>query len=283
MTKKTLQVKEHFYIADLSNQREDIIWREKISSLLTNINNNIIDICYYGVTEMINNAIDHSESADLSIFLTRTAKKIKINIVDSGVGIFNKIRSAYHLHDSIEAFFELSKGKLTTDQVHHTGQGIFFTSRMFERFEIYSENLLYVHTMDENGQWFQQEKKEYLRGTSIFMEIGLDAKHTITEVFDKYTTIDEDDIPQFTRTRVDVHLIRYGSEQLLSRSQAKCVVANLEKYSEIILNFKGITQIGQAFADEIFRVFQKKYPKISIKTINTTKKIDQMIKYSQKV
>ena len=38
--------------------------------------------------------------------------------------------------DKRQALFELSKGKFTTDPSRHSGEGVFFTSRMFDDFEI---------------------------------------------------------------------------------------------------------------------------------------------------
>ena len=51
----------------------------------------------------------------------------------------------------------------------------------------------------------------------------------------------------------------------------------LEKFREIILDFKDVEEIGQAFADEIFRVFQNEHPNINLHPINTNEQIAKMI------
>ena len=85
---------------------------------------------------MLNNVIDHSEAHHVKIQITKTAKHTTIIIADNGVGVFKKIQTAFNLLDERHALFELAKGKLTTDPQSHSGERIFFASKMFERFDI---------------------------------------------------------------------------------------------------------------------------------------------------
>ena len=57
-------------------------------------------------------------------------------------------------------------------------------------------------------------------------------------------------------------LARYGNENLISRSQAKRLLARLEKFKIVMLDFEDVATIGRAFADEIFRVFTNNHPEI---------------------
>ena len=50
------------------------------------------------------------------------------------------------------------------------------------------------------------------------------------------------------------------------------------EFKKIILDFKGVPTVGQAFADEIFRVFQNDNPKIKIEPINMQKGVEFMVK-----
>ena len=95
---------------------------------------------------MLNNVIDHSVSDDALISFRQNFCRISIDIMDSGVGIFEKIQKDFNLPDPRSALLELSKGKLTSDKSRHTGDGIFFTSRMFDVFEIRSGNLFYTRS-----------------------------------------------------------------------------------------------------------------------------------------
>jgi hypothetical protein len=46
----------------------------------------------------------------------------------------------------------------------------------------------------------------------------------------------------------------------------------------VILDFDSVPMIGQAFADEVFRVFKNKYPHISIIPINMNDAVEFMIR-----
>ena len=78
---------------------------------------------------MVNNAIDHSGSVQVAVGLIRDALNTSVYIADEGEGIFLKIQRALNLYDPRKAILELAKGKLTTDPVNHTGEGIFFRPR----------------------------------------------------------------------------------------------------------------------------------------------------------
>jgi hypothetical protein len=66
-------------------------------------------------------------------------------VVDNGIGIFRKIKEAFDLASEAQAILELAKGKLTTDPDRHSGQGIFFTSRMLDKFSILSRGAFFSH------------------------------------------------------------------------------------------------------------------------------------------
>lgn len=256
----------------LKGLEEDKIWRQIILPLMKDIPSNVLQICHHGFTEIVNNAIDHSEGTDLEIFVLRTYKLIEIQIGDNGVGIFNKIQRELNLDDPLHAILELSKGKLTTDPAHHSGEGIFFTSRIFDWFAIVSGKLSFAHLVSDND-WLLEDKDIVFPGTLIHMRISLRSKRTTQQVFDKFTS---DDF-SFTKTHVPVFLARYGDETLVSRSQAKRLLARFEKFKEIILDFDNVDSIGQAFADEIFRVFSSQNPNVHLVPVNTNKQVRNMI------
>lgn len=66
-------------------------------------------------------------------------------IHDDGEGIFHKITKQLKLCDERHAVLELAKGKFTTDPKNHTGEGIFFSSRMFDDFAILSGTVYFTH------------------------------------------------------------------------------------------------------------------------------------------
>jgi len=99
------------------------------------------------------------------------------------------------------------------------------------------------------------------------------------QVFQEYT----DDNYVFDKTTITVHLAKeYMGESFMSRSQARRILLNAEKFRIIFLDFSEVDIIGQAFADEIFRVYKNKNPDIQIIPINANAEVDFMIKRSQK-
>ena len=267
---------EQYFLINTSSLDEDQVWREKILPHLENESRNVIDICHYGFTEIMNNVIDHSESSTAIVEITIYANSIILFISDTGVGIFYKIYKKLHLDDERHAVLELSKGKITTDSSKHTGEGIFFTSRMFDKFSIISGSLYFSRQEKDDDQWLLQDEDDPVTGTGVTMIIRRKSKRTVKEVFDRYTS--EDSEYGFTRTHVPVRLAQYGGEQLVSRSQAKRLLSRLEPFKEIWLDFKGVDYIGQAFADEIFRVYRNDHPNIELIWTNTNQDVENMIK-----
>ncbi len=257
----------------LNGLEEDKVWRQHIRSLLQNLPANVLQICQYGFTEIVNNAVDHSEGTKLTILLKRTYRLIDIKVIDNGIGIFFKIQKEFNLDDQLHAILELSKGKLTTDPAHHTGEGIFFVSRMFDRFSIMSGKLFFTH-LESDNDWLLEDRDELYKGTAVTMIISTKSTRTTKQVFDRFTA--EGDYG-FSKTQVPVFLAAYGDENLISRSQAKRLLARFERFKEIWLDFENVNSIGQAFADEIFRVFTSQHPNIHLYYANANKQVEGMI------
>ncbi len=268
-------VNKYFKFIINKNLAEDQIWRLNISNFLKSFSPNIIDICHHGFTEILNNAIDHSNGKEVIVIIKITVSEIELNIMDDGIGIFNKIKNELGLEDERHAILELSKGKLTTDPERHTGEGIFFTSRIFDKFSIDSRQYFFSHYKDDDWLFKFDEQKYIREGTLITMVIKTNSKRTTKEVFDRYAS--ESDDYGFTKTHVPVVLAQYGEENLVSRSQAKRLLAGFDKFKEVFLDFKDVKFIGQAFTDEIFRVFRKNNPNIRLIWVKTNEYVEKMI------
>jgi anti-sigma regulatory factor (Ser/Thr protein kinase) len=256
-----------------STLEEDTIWRERVLPLLEGAPQNVIEICQYGFTEMFNNVLSHSEAESVTVDVDLTTVDVNMMVVDDGIGIFKKIQRDFGLNDPRHALLELSKGKITTDQAHHTGEGIFFTSRMFDWFTIMSDELFYSRINQEDDWLIETEEKGSIKGTVVSMNVSLLSKRTTIQVFDNFAGADYD----FSRTHVPIKLARYSTEQLVSRSQAKRVLARFERFNEVILDFADVEMIGRAFADEIFRVYQSENPKIKIVPLDMAPKVKEVI------
>ena len=259
--------------------QEHDVYLEYVKPLLQDLPENVLSICAFGITEMVNNVIDHSGSHSVHVQVRRTPKMITLIVADTGIGIFRKIQQECQLEDPRLAIFELTKGKLTTDPEHHTGEGVFFTSRLFDRFSILSRELFLGHRRD-GDDWLlkdpEGEQDSQVIGTWISMKVDPQSTHTVTEVLDKYTA--EEDDYAFSKTHVVVMMAQTGDASFISRSQAKRIVARLEKFREAVLDFEGVDEIAPAFADEIFRVFASQYPNTHLEPINMNEQVTKMVR-----
>jgi hypothetical protein len=117
-------------------------------------------------------ALDHSGAEELVVTLQQDAVSNWIVMHDDGVEIFKKIMQALDLPDQRDAVLQLSKGRFTTDPTRHSGEGIFFTSRMVSPFTILSDGVLFRHVLEPDDSAPQHDRAHH--GTTIFMKIGRD-------------------------------------------------------------------------------------------------------------
>ncbi len=262
---------------------EDRVWRQDILPMLRSAPKNVLEIAQYGLTEMVNNAIDHSEGKTVVVGVHQVGADLKLAVGDDGAGIFAKIAKVLELPDQRLALLELSKGKLTTDPSRHSGEGIFFTSRMFDTFQIRSGDLLFSHDANhekdillENSSPLMQEAN---MSTLVRMGISMDSTRLMEEVFAQYSS--GPDEYAFAKTVVPVRMAKLGDENLISRSQAKRVLQGVHRFRHIVFDFASVEKIGQAFADEIFRVFANAHPDIELEHIHATPEVQQMIRRAE--
>lgn len=259
------------------NIDEQEIWETDFSNYL-NLSDNVKNIAHHGFTEMMNNAHDHSNAKNVVAVAFVSERNLTLAIYDDGIGIFKKIADALELPDRRLALLELSKGKFTTDPERHSGEGIFFTSRMFHVFMIKANDLEYVHFERLGDDYIQEDlQKQVKNGTAVVMQIPLDSKRTAREVFEQFTLDHPDDL-SFNKTVVPVRLASLENENLVSRSQAKRLVSRFEGFKKVVLDFADITEIGQAFADEVFRVFGNAHPEVTLEVENASDYVVKMIR-----
>lgn len=256
---------------ELNHLEEDVIWTRDFRPNL-NLKPNVTNIAAHGFTEMVNNSIDHSSGTSVFITASQTEKSLTLVVADNGIGIFEKISAALNLADKRQALFELSKGKFTTDPSKHSGEGVFFTSRMFDYYEIEANGLQFSH--DEKHDYLMEDPSPFVKGTVVFMRIALDSERTTSDVFDQFMNAPEDF--DFSKTIVPMKLARVGEEELISRSQAKRLIARFDRFKKVILDFKSVNEIGQAFADELFRVYANEHPQVELSPVNMSEQIEKM-------
>jgi len=253
--------------------QEDEVWRELLAPAVRDLPENVRGIWQYGLTEMINNAIDHSGATAVHVGLRRNALFTEAWVADDGEGIFLKIQRELGLYDLREAILELAKGKLTTAPQNHSGEGIFFTSRVVDVFDIQSGRLRFHH----HGRSFDvlTEAASDAPGTTVTLRLTNDSQRVMQSIFDEFSDPDES---TFDKTVVPVRLAQHEGEQLVSRSQAKRLAHRFERFKRVVVDFEGVAEIGQAFADELFRVFANAHPDLRLTPINTSPAVAKMVR-----
>lgn len=248
---------------------------KKDSPFLLSLKENINSIFNYAFSEMLNNAIEHSLSNLIEIGVENDKNILTFKVRDFGIGVFKSVMQKRHLNSELEAIQDLLKGKLTTQPHSHSGEGIFFTSRVADIFVLESFSLrLRIDNLIKDV--FVEEIKP-IKGTRVVFEISLVSKRHLNEVFKKYTNPTS---YAFDKTEIHIKLYTMGTIYV-SRSQARRILDNLDKFKIVTLDFEQVPTIGQAFADEIFRVFAQKHPDIQVVPVNMNEAVDFMIRRSE--
>ncbi len=244
--------------------QEDQVWKELRSgtAALEDLDRNAVRIANYAFTEMLNNAIDHSGSDTVRITLGHRDGRFVFTIADQGVGAFEHLRRRAGLEDHVAAIQEISKGKMTTDPTRHSGQGIFFTSKAVDFFSLAGNGWKWLVDNVRADQTIGGSPVR--RGTIVGFEVSRETERELHEVFDEYT---DQDTLAFDKSRAAVKLFEHDVS-FVSRSEAKRLARNLDRFREVVVDFRGVEQVGQGFADELFRVWQREHPRTRLVPVN---------------
>jgi len=265
----------HYILKNKNLLEDEVLGKMKENTgIFLDLPKNIILIIDYAFTEMLNNAIEHSKSQTIDVLADKDENFIRFSIVDKGIGVFNSIIKKRNLKNELEAIQELTKGKLTTAPKEHSGEGIFFTSRVVDKLIIQSSNKKLIFDNILNDVFINDIKR--LKGTKITFFISVGSKRRLENVFKEYAG----ETFKFDKTKVIVKLYKTDTNYI-SRSQARRILTGLEKFKTVILDFHNIDTIGQAFADEVFRVWQNHHPDIKIQYQNSNENIVFMIKRAE--
>lgn len=228
------------------------------------------------VTKVLNNVRDHSGSPNVVIVGEASAVSFVLHVVDAGVGVFKRLSDGLGLGGPREAVIEIAKGKRTTDPAQHTGQGIFFSSRLCEWFCVEANGYAVAFTVGGRAEPLEFVAEGDRAGTTVKLRIARQPGRTLREVFDEYCPQPDID---FVRTRIAVRLMAEADGSLVSRSQARRLMAGLELFTRVELDFDGVDSVGQGFADEVFRVWVAAHPAVTLKALNAGSEVSWMLRH----
>jgi len=276
---------EYEYTYDISSGtiEEHEIYQDILAPLITDYSNSAKLIWPYVFVEIMNNAIEHSGGDKVICKIRKSFLFTDVIIADNGLGIFQRIKDYVKQENNIDIstrdiILELHKGKLTIAKYFHSGEGIFFVSKMLDYFAICSDNQVFFHGDNEDNSL-----KTYLEsyaskidgyGSTVWMELSNFSERHMQDVFDEFSTENEG----FAKTCIPICDICPGGYPV-ARSLARRLTFRMEEFSEITLDFTNVPMIGQGFAHEVFVVFKNKYPDINIIVTNANSDVNKMIQH----
>lgn len=276
-------IKSHIVLDAVYNS-EDRIFKEYIEAGLINCNSDALRIWQYACEEMLNNVIEHSNGKNLYIEVYSNVLFNKVLIVDDGVGAFHTLveymrKNGWTNPQAEDALLELYKGKITSKGECHSGEGIFFSSKLVDSYVLWSDARIYECGNGREPKVIKSHLLAYASkirkvGTMVSMSLENETQRKIAEVFDMYTDIDDG----FIKTRIPIKEACINGDPV-ARSQARRICNRLEEFKEVILDFTNVEFMGQGFSDEIFRVYAQKHPEILIRPINMIPAVERMVKH----
>ena len=230
----------------------------------------------YAATEILNNAVDHScgRRVDVTVAFERGGITVT-EVSDDGVGVFRRVCEDFGFPTPQEAIVQLEKGRLTSDPARHSGEGLFFSSKAVTRFRIESQGVAWIvdNQVGDSGI----APSDVRRGTRVRLETIPGHMPRLEELFASYT---DPDSLRFTRTRSTIRLVTLG-RVLVSRSEAKRSLARLDDFRHVALDFSGVEVVGQGFCDEIFRVFARAHPDVTLEPVGMNDTVAFMVARAQ--
>lgn len=256
--------------ADESRAWDEVAVRLNVEAILKP---HVADILRYAFTEMLNNAIEHSRSDKARFEVRIDGGRALFQVRDRGIGVFHSIADKFGFDDEHAAMVELVKGRTTTMPDAHSGEGIFFTSKAADLFQLRSHRIKLEWNRARDDTFVSDER--FIEGTSVQFMVRRDTRRRLDAVFSEFAPEEYDF--SFERTRV---LVKFVRKDYVSRSEARRLTANLEKFREVILDFAGVRSVGQGFADEVCRVFATRHPDTNITVVNASNAVSAMLSHA---
>lgn len=255
--------------SELAGLAEDRVWREIALQLGLEERPTARDVAQYVFTEILNNAIDHSDGTHARVRIWSSEAALVIEIGDNGIGAFQRLVEGKDLPDLFSAVQELTKGKQTTAPDRHSGEGIFFSSKAVDLFSLAANGI--VWTVDNLRADHAVGTSTTTTGTVVRLEIDPHTELDLGALFRQFTEEHE-----FVRTRPVVKLFGLGV-QFVSRSEAKRLLVGMDQFTDVEVDFTGVDSVGQGFVDELFRVWPQAHPQTTLTPTNMNEAVEFMV------
>jgi len=257
----------------LSGLQEDQPWSRDFAAQFK-LPSHVARMAQHAFTELLNNAIDHSNGTSVVVSMRQTPSHIQLLVSDDGRGVFDTISERFDIADPALAVLELSKGKLTSQPDRHSGRGLYFTAKLADVFDLHANEMAFQQRCWDQATSLRA-RPAGRQGTSVFVSIALDTTRTLDEVLRAHSL--DGAGYGFERTVVPMRLLTSGDAGLESRAQARRAALRLQQFRRAEMDFAGIADIGHGFADELFRVFRREQPGVEIVPINMAPRVAALV------
>jgi anti-sigma regulatory factor (Ser/Thr protein kinase) len=252
---------------------EDLPWRSTFAPCLA-LAPNVARMAQHVFTELLNNAIDHSAGTRITVSARQTPWQLQMLFSDDGRGVFDAIGQHFQITDPACAMLELAKGKLSTMPDRHTGRGLFFAAKLADVFDLHANGQAFQQRDWQRDQW-HAGKPACPRGTSVYVAISLETERALDEVLKRYSV--DGSGSRFERTVVPLALLTKPQVALESRATARRVADRLGLFKQVELDFAGLRDVGHGFVDELWRVFARSHPEISLVPVNMSPQVAELV------
>ena len=192
-------------------------------------------------------------------------------VQDDGVGVFRRVCEDFGYATPQDAIVQLEKGKLTSDPTRHSGEGLFFSSKAVTRFRLESQGVGVDRRQPGARQRHRAERRAARHAGPARDRPGPRAAA-------------RGPVRRLHRSREPALHAHAGHDQARrprhdagSRSEAKRLVARLTDFRHVTLDFSGVEVVGQGFCDEVFRVFARAHPEVTLEPVGMNDTVAFMV------
>ena len=223
------------------------------------------EIFRYTFTEILSNAIKHSDGTEVEVgFEPARDGALAFEVIDNGIGLFRSLRDRFGLESVEEAADKLARGSLS-------GTGILVAAQASRHFEVESAGSRWM--VDNLTGQAAVASAPGRQGTRVRFEGELHPRRKLTELVAEHPRR-----APHHRTRVVVTL----GTRFISRAEAQRLLGRLERFHTVVLDFKDVQEIGEGFADEVFRVWPHGHPEVTLEPINMSPVISFMVDHARR-
>lgn len=269
------QVVRHYPLAGLM---EDRPWRQDFAPYFP-LPPNVQRMAQHAFTELVNNAIDHSGGTQVTVSLRQTPAHLQLLVSDDGCGLFRSIEQSFDIGEPTLVMLELAKGRLSSQPQRHSGLGLLVTSQLADVFDLRANAHGFQRRAWSTTPWHPMPTAAPLAGrpgTSIYLAIALDTSRTLDSV-QRSLSADGRSFA-FDRVQVPLRLLAGDSQPVLaSRAEARRVASRLAGFRRAEIDFTGLSEIGHAFAHELFAVIRRERPDLELVPIGAAPPVAEML------